>query len=171
MSQRALILALLASAALNVFAIGAAVGVFASGALGPGHGGPPPNPLRAAAARLPAADREGLTQLMEDQLQTSGPLLLDARQARHQARGLMQANPFDPVATKAALARARADETKVRGDLEAAVVDFAARLSPQERAVLAEGMTHPPHGGPHRGLMAGLGAASAPPPGPPSGGP
>ena len=145
MSGRGLTIALLASAAVNVFLIGAAVGLLATNALSPGGpGAPPPNPLRVAADQLNPTDRDALLLLMQDQVQANGPVLLDARKARREARRLMQAQPFDRAATAAALARARADDRQVRGQLEEAVVDFAAKLSPQERAVLSAGVMRAP---------------------------
>ena len=163
MNGRGLTIALLASAAVNVFLIGAAAGLILTNAFAPGGPqAPAPNPLRAAADRLDPNDRDALLQLMQDQVQANGPVLLDARKARREARRLMQAQPFDAAATAAALARARADDLQVRGQLEQAVVDFAARLSPQERARLSAGiMRPPPPPSAHPGLLARLGLAPA----------
>jgi uncharacterized membrane protein len=175
MSARGLTIALLASAALNVFVIGAGAGLLASHAFSPagGAGGPPQNPLRAAAERLDPADREALLQLMQDQVQANGPLLVDARKARREARALMLAQPFDRAATAAALGRARADEIQVRGRLEDAVVDFAARLSPQARATLSSGIMRAtaPRRPARHAFLARLGLREPPPPEPPSGEP
>jgi uncharacterized membrane protein len=115
------------------------------------------------AARLDPADRDALNQLLADQLQANGPVLLDARQARREARRLMLTQPFDATATSTALARARADDLQVRGRLEDAVVAFAARLTPQQRALLSSGIMRggAPHGMMRRGLL-----VLAPPPHP-----
>jgi uncharacterized membrane protein len=136
MSGRGLTIALVASAALNVFIIGAVAGLWVTH--GFPDGGPPP--LHAAADRLNPTDRAALQQVMHDQMEANGPVLLDARKARREARQLMLAQPFDPAATAAALARARADDQQIRAQFETAVVNFAATLSPQERAVLSTGL-------------------------------
>lgn len=156
MSPRALTIALLASAALNVFLVGAGAGVVAGRALAPAAA-PPANPLRAAAQRLAPANREALLQLMQDQVQANGPVLLDARQARREAKRLMQVQPFDAAAAQAALARARADDLQVRGRLESAVIQFSAALPPDQRAILSAGLMRPPPRPAHAGLLARLG--------------
>ncbi|MDR3513219.1 MAG: periplasmic heavy metal sensor [Caulobacteraceae bacterium] len=169
MSPRGLTIALLASAAVNVFLIGAAAGLMASNAFAPGGAaGQPANPLRAVAERLDPPNREALLQVMQDQVEASGPVLLDARKARREARRLMMAQPFDQAATLAALARARSDDVQVRTQLEGAVVAFAAQLSPQQRSILSSGLMRPsaPRGPLRRGFLARLGLAPRPSPPP-----
>lgn len=158
MNSRALIVALLISAALNVFVVGAAVGLVLSGGL---PAPPTPNPLRAAADRLEPPDRQALLDLLQDQAQANGPVLLDARTARREAKRLLLAQPFDAAATAAALSRARADDILVRGRIEDAVVAFAAKLGPAERARLSAGVMRPQQQ--RAGLLARLGLGGPPP--------
>jgi uncharacterized membrane protein len=135
MSPRSLTIALLVSAALNIFLVGAAIGLFLFGP--PRH---PPFPLRDAAMGLDPANRAAFSQTVRDQFDASRPLLTDARGARREARRLMLTQPFDAEATRAALARARSDDQQVRQRIEDAVVDFAAKLSPEERVKLSDGI-------------------------------
>jgi uncharacterized membrane protein len=166
MTPRGLTIALLASAAVNVFLVGAAVGLVAVRGFAPeGPAAAPANPLRAAAERLDPDNRDAMLALLQDETQANGPVLLDARRARREASRLMMVQPFDKAATLAALNRARADDIQVRTQIEEAVVDFAAKLSPQQRAALSTGLIRPPAPKPPRaGLLGRLGLA--PPPGP-----
>jgi uncharacterized membrane protein len=140
MGDRGLKIALVASLVLNVFVIGAAAGAvfiqFYAPAAKPAGS---PNPLMVAAEKLNPADHDAFRQMMQDQNLMTGPTRLDARQARAEAIRLMQTQPFDRAAAGAALDRTRADDIKVRGVVENAVLDFAAKLGPQARATLSLG--------------------------------
>jgi hypothetical protein len=64
------------------------------------------------------------------------------------------------------LDRARADDAQVRAKLENTMLDFAAKLDAQNRAVLAEGLGHGPvmHWlGRHEAMAASSGAPSKQP--------
>jgi uncharacterized membrane protein len=145
MSPRALWIALALSLLVNVFVIGAGVGLIFERAFGPPpNAGPRPNPLMAAAERLDPTDREVFKALMQDEAQRQGPTQLDARTARRQAVVLMRAPSFDRAAAGGALDRARADDVQVRQKLENTMLDFAAKLDQQNRTILSEGLGRGP---------------------------
>jgi uncharacterized membrane protein len=160
MRTRTLAILLGLSLVLNVFVIGAVVGLF----FGPAIGAPPtppqprPNPMMAAADRLDPADRDVFRALMQDEVQRQGPTALDARLARRQAAELMRQPTFDRAAAGVALDRARADDATVRRAVEDAMLDFAARLDQRGRTTLADGLGRSP------GWLARRAAASAQPP-------
>lgn len=158
MTPRGLTIALLISAALNVFLIGAGAGLALTHAFWPGGmAAPSANPLRVAAQRLDPDNRQAMLELLQDLNQANGPVLLDARRERREVRRLLTTQPFDKVAALAALTRARADDVQVRTQVEAAMVDFAARLSPEQRAQLVPWVQRAATRTPGKGLMGRLG--------------
>ncbi len=168
MSDRGLKIALGLSLVANVFIIGGVLGAVYMSPHGPwgGRGGPG-NPLARAADALNPTDREAFHQVLRAQIPAVRPLQQDGRQARRQALDDLASPSFDRAAAGALMARARADDEKARGQIEDAVLDFAARLPADERAALAKGMRHDGvrgwmrrRGGPH-------GPAEGPPPGEP----
>ncbi|HXQ12070.1 MAG TPA: periplasmic heavy metal sensor [Caulobacteraceae bacterium] len=154
------------SLVLNVFVIGAFVGVFFGPAIGlpPPVGAARPNPMMAAADRLDPTDRDVFRALMQDEVQREGPTALDARLARRQAAELMRQPSFDRAAAGAALDRARADDMQVRQAVENAVLDFAARLDQRGRTTLSEGLGRAPGWLAHRAAGAASGQPPTPPP-------
>jgi len=163
MRPRTLAILLGLSLVLNVFVVGAFVGVFFGQATGLARpGAPRPNPIMAAADRLNPVDRDSFRALMQDEVQREGPTALDARLARRQAGDLLRAPTFDRAAAAAALDRARSDDAQVRQAIENAMLDFAAKLDQRDRSTLADGL-----GRGSRWLARHAGAASgAPPPAP-----
>jgi uncharacterized membrane protein len=137
---RGLTVALAVSVILNVFAVGAAAGLLLSRVIGPPPAAAQRSRLVVAADKLDAADRAAFLELLHDQAQAEGPVLLDARQARRQAVAALRAPSFDRAAAGAALDRARADDIAVRTKIENAVLDFAVGLNAQQRAALAAGV-------------------------------
>lgn len=160
MSPRSLTIALLVSAALNVFLVGAGAGLMLTHGGWQGGGGPPANSLRGAAQRLDPDNRDAMLEMLQDLNQANGPVLLDARLQRREVRRLLSTQPFDKNATLAALARARADDLQVRTQVEAAMVDFAAKLSPDQRARLSAWVQRPAARQGGRGWWARLGQKS-----------
>ena len=157
------------SLVLNVFVIGAFVGVF----FGPAIGLPPasaarPNPMMAAADRLDPTDRDVFRALMQDEVQREGPTALDARLARRQAAELLRQPNFDRAAACAALDRARADDMQVRQAVENALLDFAARLDQRGRSTLSDGLGRAPGwlGRRAAGAASGQPPPASPPPHP-----
>jgi uncharacterized membrane protein len=164
MRPRTLAILLGLSLVLNVFVVGAFVGVFFVHGFGVSPmGAQRANPLMDAASRLGPADRDAFRALMQDEVQREGPTALDARLARRQAAELMRQPTFDRAAAAAALDRARADDDQVRRAVESAMLDFAARLNQIDRTTLADGLGRAPRWLARRAFAAGSGApASAP---------
>ena len=174
MSERGLTIALGISLVANVFVIGGVVGAIYMHAHSPaGMRGPPGNPLVRAADQLNPNDRDAFHQMLRAQIPTVRPIQQDSRQSRRQAMDDLMAPSFDRAAAGALMARARADDEKARGQIEDAVLDFAAKLPADERTALAKGMRRD---GMHRWMMhrggpGGSGEGPSPdgPPPPPPG--
>jgi uncharacterized membrane protein len=132
-------IALAVSLALNLFVLGAAGGVLYRDAQGPpGRFGGRGGPLGRAVEGLSGDQRAAFRQMLHDQVEAARPLIQDARRSRRQAFDLLSAPTFDRAAAGQAMAQARNDEGRIRAAMENAVLDFAARLSPQQRASMAE---------------------------------
>jgi uncharacterized membrane protein len=141
MSDRGLKIALGISLVANVFVIGGVLGAVYMRAHSPaGMHGPLGNPLARATDMLNPNDRDAFHQMLRAQIPTIRPLQQDSRAARRQAMEDMTAPTFDRAGAGALMARARADDEKARGQIEDAILDFAAKLAPDERAALAKGM-------------------------------
>jgi uncharacterized membrane protein len=140
MGQRSLLIALIVSLAVNLFVIGAVVGAFALGSRVHAFrgGGRPVTPLWAAAADLSPDRQTAYRQALRGEAGEVAGKLRAARQARRDAWLSLRSQPFDAVAAATALDRARALEMQARGDVEHRIIDFAAGLTPPERAQLAE---------------------------------
>ncbi|HLK26631.1 MAG TPA: periplasmic heavy metal sensor [Caulobacteraceae bacterium] len=163
MRPRTLAILLGLSLVLNVFVIGAFVGVFFGQNLGP-RAAARANPLMAAADRLNPVERDTFRALMQDEVQREGPTALDARMQRRRAGELMRAPVFDRAGAQAALDRARADDMAVRAAIEGALLDFAAKLDQQDRTTLAQGLGRSPRWFAGRGGAPGPGQPPAAPP-------
>jgi uncharacterized membrane protein len=133
MSPRGLTFALIGSAALNLFLIGALVGVVAMGLRISHARSSARPPLRAATLSLAPNDRAKLLANLRAQAVTVRPLNSEARGLRSAAWMGLSARNFDPTVVKATLAKARGVDQQVRGTVEDSVVDFAATLPPNER--------------------------------------
>jgi len=170
MSDRGLKIALGISLVANVFVIGGVLGAVYIGGHGPmGLRGPPGNPLVRAADQLNPADRDAFHQVIRAQIPVVRPLQQESHQARRQAMDDLAAPTFDRAAAGALMARARADDEKARGQIEDAILDFAAKLPADERTALAKGMRRD---GMHRWMLrrggrGGSGEGPPPPDGPP----
>jgi uncharacterized membrane protein len=145
-SRKSLFVVLFVSLALNLFLIGAVAGGLVVGQrLRAAH--PPPAarggqpPLWRAADALPPEKASAYRAA----LRSGGPQMRDAmrqaRAARQTAWSGLAEEPFDAAAAKQRLAAIRAQEAQARGLVDDRVVDFAAQLSPAERAVLVKGLT------------------------------
>jgi len=142
MSRRALLVALIVSAAVNLFAVGAVVGAFI---LGPRFHDAGPMmrrgpPLWAAAAELPPERRAAYRQALMGEGDAVRASLRAARRARQETWLSLGGPEFDPKAAAARLEHARDLEMQARGAVERRVLDFAATLPPAERAALAKGL-------------------------------
>jgi uncharacterized membrane protein len=154
MSRRGLLIALVASLAINLFAIGAVVGAIVLGPRihGPamrGGGGPP---FWSAAAELPPERRAAYRRALLGEAGEVRAALRAARHARREAWLSLGDPTFAPQEATVRLERARVLEMQARSVVERRIVDFAATLSPQERAHLAKGLarSRPGHHRPRR---------------------
>jgi uncharacterized membrane protein len=93
-----------------------------------------------AADTLPPAKRDAFRAMMSAKLSSLGPSLRDARLARHDAMARIRTEPFDRAAASADLARGRADDAAARGVVEEAILDFAATLPADQRALFGRGL-------------------------------
>lgn len=90
-----------------------------------------------AVKRLDPADAEALKTLMRAKAERAEPRFQALRESRRDVQRLMAAPEFDPAAVRAAVTRVRIEETALRNDFDRDLIDFAARLDPQERAAVA----------------------------------
>ena len=145
MSKRSLVISLVVSVALNLFGLGAVVGGFAIAHRLHGMGPPPhstmgPGPLWAAADGLPPVHRDAYRKALHEQAQGLVDQVRAAREARREAWKSLRAEPLNPAAVTASLAKARDLEMRARVGVEQTIVNFAAALPPAERAQLSEAL-------------------------------
>jgi uncharacterized membrane protein len=132
---------LLASLLLNVFLLGCLLGgtyhLFWSdqALLGTAQRG-----LRFATEYLPEAEQQHFRSAMRQARYEARPMLKAGIEARRNVRALLQAPSFDRAAVSAEVAKVREADVAVRIKLEQSLIDFAAELSPEERAKLAQGL-------------------------------
>ncbi|CAM2191787.1 Periplasmic heavy metal sensor [Paraburkholderia kururiensis] len=145
MSERSWKLALVGSLVLNAFLLGAIGG----GAIqwfstrGETHAAAhvqPPTALRFAANELSPERQQQFLDALKRARREGRDFALEGREARHQVLELLAAPQLDRPALDAALARTRAADTALRTRIEQGVADFAATLTPDERAKFAEGL-------------------------------
>jgi len=141
MDSRWLVAGLIASAALNLFLVGAAAGVIALGQSMAREGpGVRPGALMIATAGLPQPDRRNFRQMLR---QTRSEVLADvarSRALRIDAWSAVGDSKPDPAAIKAKLAQSRQIDTSVRARVEERLVDYVESLTPADRAAFAAGM-------------------------------
>lgn len=144
MSQRSLIIGLLISLAMNFFLLGAGATVLVIGArlakLRAVAAAPqgPLQPIRRAALALPPGPRGDFAQAVKAVNTAERQNTLAARQMRQEAWTALGADKVDAAAIKAKLDQARQIESGVRGKVEGAVVDFAATLPQNQRALVGQ---------------------------------
>ena len=127
------------SLALNLFVIGAVAGVLLlrQQSLTRVERG---DPVLSAADALPPARRDAYRAMMTTTLKSLAPTLRDARLVRRDAMARIRTEPFDRAAVSADLARGRADDAAARGQVEEAILNFAATLPPDQRAIFGKGL-------------------------------
>jgi uncharacterized membrane protein len=152
-SQRNLVILLFVSLALNLFILGAAAGAYVFGdrmhhRRPEFHGG---NPMMMAGSVLPDNEAQAYRDAVSAQVMAERQKVREARQIRHDALARLGADPVDPAAISGDLDRARALETDARGEIDHAIVQFAAKLPAADRAKLGAALSQPPmhRGGPH----------------------
>lgn len=153
-SQRTLTVALVASVALNLFVIGAVVGVVVVGhrvrEVAQSREGAR-QPLWRAADALPPEHQRAYRQLLQAEAGGVGGQMRQARQARREAWNDLGGEPLDGPAISRRLKEARALEMTARGGVEDRIVAFAATLPSAERAELARGLARSGPGGRRQG--------------------
>lgn len=111
---------------------------------------PPETPAAAAAARPPlisAADalspetRQAFRKALNEANKRNRPISLQARAERQAALAALGSPGYDPAEVSRRLATARDLDQQARANVEAALSAFTATLSPQERAILADGLS------------------------------
>lgn len=124
----------------NLFLVGAIAGALYMQSQKPP---PPPRPqmLLGRACANPAGPPPGpFRQMLCRQVPIIRPIQQDSFEAKRQAMALMTAPTYDRAAVGALFDRARADDMKVRAQMENAILDFAAPLPADRRARLADAM-------------------------------
>jgi uncharacterized membrane protein len=143
MNGRSWKFALLGSAVLNVFLLGAIAGgayqwFAAQGANQPAA--QDQRALRFAAAPLAAERQRAFLDGLKNARREGRQYARDGRDGRRDVLRLLAAPQFDRAALDAALARTRAADSSLRAMVEASVADFAATLTPEERVEFAESL-------------------------------
>ena len=107
----------------------------------------PPNerlarpPLWTAGDQLSPPSRRALRLALRAANQKNQPITRQARIERQAALTALTSPTFDAAEVAKHLTAARALDIQARANVEAALTTYAAGLSPQERAVLAEGLS------------------------------
>jgi uncharacterized membrane protein len=140
MSQRGLLIALVVSLAVNLFAVGAVVGALLLGPRIHDAGFRRGPPFWMAAQALPAERREAYHRALMGEADEVRDTMRAARRARREAWRTLGEPGYTPAATAARLQQARDLEMQARTQVERKILDFAATLPPAERAELAKGL-------------------------------
>jgi uncharacterized membrane protein len=150
MSRRVLIIVIFVSVALNLFLIGGLVGGLVVGERLRAQHRPPAMArgpaLWTAANSLPPEQRRAYRRILRGEGGEVRSHMREARMARTEAWRMLGDERLDVALAKQRLAEARNREMQARGGVEDRIVDFAAGLSPQERAELARGLAEPARG-------------------------
>lgn len=146
MDRRTKIL-VVASLVVNLFLAGALIGVLVIGAQmlddrGSDRRGPDRQGVWTAFQAIPEARRDELRQMMREPAMAAREDMRAAREARRVASELIKAPTYDAAAVEVALRQAREHDAAARATVDAALATRLAQLSPQERALFAEVMTH-----------------------------
>lgn len=139
MSTRTTKIVLATSLMFNVFILGAAAGAWFWPWISAAMQRPDPG-LAAVADGLDANQQEAFRQILAKARRDMRADSKTARDARNNLAQLMNQPQLDRNAIDAALEMARTADVRVRAQIEAAVVDFAASLDPKSRAILIEGL-------------------------------
>lgn len=137
--------ALFVSLALNVFVVGAFVGLHMAGGRPQAVASEqrPRNPMAVAVRELSPEQQAAWRAQMPAYGRTFGPRLREARQlARQTMRGFGD-EPFDAAAKLAALKQARSVEAEGRMEMDRRIVAFAATLPAADRARFGQALAQP----------------------------
>lgn len=97
-------------------------------------------PLWMAGRGLSDQSRQALRRTLREANQRNQPITRQARAERRAALVAFRATPYDPATVSQHLSTARTLDGQARTNVEAALSTFAATLSVEERAALAEGL-------------------------------
>jgi uncharacterized membrane protein len=100
----------------------------------------PVRQLPLAAEFLPDKARQALQKALGETYRAQRQMSAEAKQARIDAAALIGKPTLDIEALKAALAKARADDFTLRGQVEESAIAFAATLPVEQRQLLAQGL-------------------------------
>jgi uncharacterized membrane protein len=136
---------LVASVVLNVFLVGALAGgavqwFAAHGRHEAAEAPAQPRALRFAASGLSPERQKEFVEALRRARREGREYGREAREARQEVLDIVAAPQFDRAALDAALARTRNADVALRTQVEQGVADFAATLTPDERARFAEGL-------------------------------
>lgn len=139
MSKRALMIALAASLALNVFAVAAGVTVWinreaAEERIEETRSGRERVPLMEVIDTIDPARRDAVRAELRAAALAARPDFHEARDARREAIALVESEDFEPAAVSALLEQSRASELRGRARLEVEAVRILSGLSPEDRA-------------------------------------
>jgi uncharacterized membrane protein len=143
MNGRSWKFALLGSAVLNVFLLGAIAGGAYQWFAAHGTNQPvaqEPRALRFAAEPLSAEQRQAFLDGLKNARREGRLYAREGRDGRRDVLRLLAAPQLDRPALDAALARTRAADSSLRAMVEASVADFAATLSPEQRIEFANSL-------------------------------
>lgn len=144
MKPRGLIIGLVVSVALNLFLAGLIVGG-AVVARCVAETRPPAlaqnrTPLWRAGDELPQPKRRAFRQMVRHAGLDTREDIRRSRAIRREAIDAMESPGFDPGETIPRMNEARRIDSDARSRVEARILEFAATLTPQERALLAQGL-------------------------------
>ncbi len=147
MKPRWLYIGLIVSVALNLFLGGLIVGAVVVGKrmaeFRPAAGAALKAPIWRAGDGLSPPYRQAFRATVRDAVLATRDDIREGRRLRAEAIAKMGQASYDPAAVDAQLQQGRALDQKARGQVEAAIMQFAATLPPDQRAILAEGMRRP----------------------------
>ncbi|MDQ0463535.1 putative membrane protein [Caulobacter ginsengisoli] len=147
MKPRWLYVALIVSVALNLFLGGLIVGAVVVGRrvaeAQPVGAGVLKSPIWRAGDGLAQPYRREFRKTVREAVLATRDDIREGRRLRQDALAQMGQPTYDIAAVEAQLQRGRALDQKARGQVEAAILRFAATLPPDQRAILSEGMRKP----------------------------
>jgi uncharacterized membrane protein len=144
MRPRGLIVALVVSLGLNLFLAGLIVGGVVTARrtaeARPAIGAAPRLALGRAGDDLPRDKRRAFRQALREASRAAQEPIREARGLRREAVAQLERPDFDAAAAIAGMNRARVLDGQGRSAVEAAIMTFAATLTPAERQTLADGL-------------------------------
>lgn len=147
MNSRGWKIVLVVSFVLNIFLIGGVAGgayqwISAQHAREAAAAAAPRVALRFAADGLSPERQQEFKAALREARRGARVYARAGRDARSDVLALMDAPKLDRAALDAALARAREADANLRTHVERSLVDFVAKLSPEERVIFVEGLRH-----------------------------